>query len=68
VKIEERGGEGKGEGGRKRGCDEGMWTYCHLFIRLSGPPVVTETVPFDSLMSIGGRRAVSCEVESWNSS
>jgi len=38
VKIEERRGE------RKRGCDEGMWTYGHPFICLSVPSMVTVTV------------------------
>ena len=45
------------------GCDEGMRTNGHPFIRLSGPPVVTVTNSADSLVSVGGRRTVSC----WNS-
>jgi hypothetical protein len=48
---------------RMRGCDEGMWTNGHPFIRLSGPPVVTVTVSVEILVSVGGRRTISC----WNS-
>jgi len=57
-----RSKRGEEEEERKRGCDEGMWSNGHPFIRLSGTLVVTETVSVDSLMSIGGFM-LSCTLE-----
>jgi hypothetical protein len=42
ARVRDRGEDQREE--RKRGCDEGMWTYGHPFIRLSGPTMVTVKV------------------------